>query len=100
MATVEIAFGHPVQIADALDFAYPDAAQVITSSGSNQVSTAAATATGQAVVVASSGGAVYVSIGAAPNATSDARRRVVPAGAVRVFGGVQIGHKVAVVDVA
>lgn len=98
MATVEVAFLSPVDRASALDNAYPDAVQVITSSASNQISTAEAAATGQTVIVTSIGGAVKISIGASPNATSDAKVRFIPDGQSRAFGGVQIGHKVAVAD--
>ncbi len=99
MATVEIAFGDPVEKSGGpLDFAYPVSSQVITSSASNQTSTAAATGTGQTVVIGSSGGAVKISIGAAPNATSDTHVRIIKDGETRAFGGVVSGHKVAVTD--
>ena len=97
MATVEIAFIHPVLNA-ALDAAYPSAVQVITSSGTSQPTTAVASA-GDVAVVTASEGDVYVSFGAAPNASTDAKRRLVVSGQSRAFGGLIAGTKAAIVDV-
>ena len=97
MATVEIAFISPIGIGP-LDTAYPGAAEMVTSSASSQVSTNSATGPGMAVVIVTSGGPVYASIGADPDAGTDADRRLIPAGAARTFGGVTRGHKVAIID--
>lgn len=97
MATVEVSFVAPAGIGPQ-DNAYPDSSQLITSSASNQVSTVGAENTGATAIVHASGGAVKISIGAAPDATTDALARLVADGQVRAFTGVIIGHKVAVVD--
>ena len=97
MATVEVSFVAPAGIGPQ-DNAYPDTSELITSSGSNQVSTGAALNTGVTAIVHATGGAVKISIGAAPDATTDTKPRLVGDGQVRAFTGVAIGHKVAVVD--
>lgn len=99
MATVEIAFGSPIDRNGPMDFAYPVASQIITSTASNQVSTAVASAGNQSVTVTSIGGAVRVNIGLSPNATSGTHIRIVGDGQSRAFGGVSAGHAVAIVDV-
>lgn len=97
MATLNVSFIDPVS-PSSLDAAYPVAVESITTTASNQATTAAATRTGQTVVVAATGGDVWIAIGAAPDATVTTSRRLVPSGQVRAFGGVQIGHKVAGVN--
>lgn len=100
MSSVEISFGSTIDRNGPLDFAYPASTQIIAVTGSNQRSTAAATASGQTVAITAWGGPVKIAIGVAGSvdATSDANARIVPDGATRAFGGVSLGHVVAVVD--
>ena len=97
MALVEVSFIAPAGTGPQ-DNAYPDAVQIIDTTASNQVSTVAALNTGSTVIVHASGGRVRISIGASPDATTDANRRLVADGQIRAFTGVAIGHRVAVVD--
>ena len=55
--------------------------EVVTPSGSNQVTTAATTAD-RVIIRIAADVALYVSVGTAPNATSDPGRFLLPAGAV------------------
>ena len=99
MASVEITFESPVETASGpVHNAYAASAEIMTSSASSQVSTAAATATGQTVSITSKGGAVRCAIG---SGTPDAATGtiLVPDGSTRSFGGVMVGHKVAIVDI-
>ena len=98
MATVGIAFGDPV-MGGTIDFSQPASAQVIVTTASNAQSTAAATRTGQVVVISVSGSSVYASIGPAPNALTDPGRRVLVGGSVTALGAVQAGNLVALADV-
>lgn len=94
MATVEVAF---VALANGvIDSAGFSSTQVITSSASNQVSTAGA-ANGDSALITATGGNVYIAFGASPDATVAATRRLVLDGTSRPFA-VPTGHKVAVVD--
>ena len=94
MATVEIAFISPV--GDDIDSAAPSSVQILTSSASNQVSTGAADAR-EICVITASGGNIYAPMNAAPNATSDANRRLILDGQTRAFA-VNDGYKCAIVD--
>lgn len=96
MAIVEVSYISPVGIGP-VENAYFSTSEMITSSGVNQIS-AGASASGQTMAVTSSGGAIWVAISDAPNATVAGTRRIVPAGATRYFGGLIAGHKAAIVD--
>ena len=97
MATVEFAFMRPVGSAG-IDEAKPQTVEVETSSASNAATTAGATAAGDACVVTVTGGNVYVSFGSAPNAGTDANRRLVVDGTSRAFGGLSAGDLGACID--
>jgi hypothetical protein len=96
MASVEVSFISPVIQASALDAAYPFASEVITSTASNQTTTATALA-GHTAIVVSVGGDVKVQIGQSPNATTGSVR-LVPDGQFRAFSGLRAGDRVSVVD--
>lgn len=96
MATVRVNFGTAMGAGVP---SYPPtvkAGQTFTSSGSNQTTTASADS-GDFAHVTSSGGAVSVNIGATPNASSDPTWIVVD-GETKLFGPLQDGDKVAIVD--
>lgn len=97
MALVEISFISPFGIGPRDNAAF-SSSQMITSSASNQISTLGATVTGETCIVASSGGAVYVAFGLAPDATVAGTRRLIPDGVIRAFGGLTTGHKAAIVN--
>lgn len=94
MAVTQFAFGSINPDIPAL-FVAGATVEAETPSGSNAVTTAAASAT-QNVCRVSTDTDVYVSFGAAPDASSDAVRFLVPAGSVEYFR-VSAGHKAAVV---
>lgn len=91
--STEIAFITPAR--GELDSIAPSSVEVITASGSNQVS--ASGAVGGETCVVTSTVDVYVSFSDAPDATSDSKRRLVLAGSTRGFSGLKAGNKAAVV---
>lgn len=96
MATVRVNFGTAMGAGVP---SYPPTVkggQTLISSGSNQVATPSAVS-GDFAHVTSSGGAVAVNIGASPNAASDPTWIVVD-GETKLFGPLQDGDKVAIVD--
>lgn len=97
MAAVEIRFESPFGVGSPLHAVNPDSVQIMTSSASSQASTAAATKTGCTVSITASGGAIKFCVAAAPD-TATGTLSLVPDGSTRSFGGVAIGHKVAIVD--
>lgn len=94
MALVHIAFTSATSGAPVAQ-AIPDAAEVITSSGTSQATTAASK-NGGIVTVSASGGSVWVAFGPSPTAASNVHQ-LVQAGQTRDFG-IQPGMRVAVID--
>lgn len=80
------------------DQAHPVASHVVTASGTPQVVGTGAVA-GHGAIVVAVGQDVRVSVGASPNAETDANARLVPAGATRFFYGLASGDRVSVVTV-
>lgn len=98
MAATQFAFGQMNADNDQAMFAAGATVEAEEPTTSNAATTAAASAT-QAICRVATDTAVYVSFGAAPNASSDAVRFMCPANSVSFFR-VSAGDKGAVVTVA
>lgn len=96
MAVVSVTFG-AVNGDLAAFWASQGVSEIITISGSNQVSSNSGSGSNRNVMRVAAEAAIYLSIGAAPNATSDANRMYLPAGAVEYFP-LSAGDKIAVVS--
>ena len=98
MATVHITFSAVTNIGEAaLLPKVPRAVQTMTSSGTSAASTITAKK-GEVANIVSSGGAIYVAIGASPTAASGSGY-LVETGERLVLSGLQTGDKVAIKDV-
>jgi hypothetical protein len=96
MATVSIVFAKAMQgIIPALS-AHVSAAEAITSSGTSQATTATAASTDVARIT-SSGGAIWVKVGATPTAAAGSDHLVPDGGALDLVN-LQVGDKIAVID--
>jgi uncharacterized protein YcgI (DUF1989 family) len=96
MANIHITFHGAMGGGAPVSACVPFSSETITSSGSNQVTTISADSGDYVSVTALSD--VYVSMGASPNAATDATRYLIPAGATQTFGPASRGFKVAVTD--
>lgn len=96
MATVQINFGIAMHSGAPVPNAVPEAKQTITSSATNQVSTAVAKS-GNVVTIKSIGGAVWVAVGQSPVASAGTDWHVSDGEYIHL-GSISPGDKVAVID--
>ena len=97
MANLQVRFFSPVDRNGPVESAYPSATETINTTASNQATTATSNAN-QTVALTAWGGAVKASVGAAPNATTDAQVFIIPDGSTLYLAGLRLGTKIAAVD--
>jgi len=97
MSNLQARFFSPLDKNGPVENAFPVAVETIVTTASNQTTTATS-GNATSVALTAWGGAVKVSIGSAPNATTDTTVFIIPDGATLYLTGIRRNSKVAAVD--